>query len=80
MIWSTPNEIEFITYLASDEKRPGKEVKQTIEERKYKLLTWLARSYDRKWDDSVNVDLCREYASNLYGSLEQIKEEQSNGH
>lgn len=79
MIWSTPKEIDFITYLASDEKRPGGK-KPTIEERKSKLLTWLARSYDRKWDDDVNVEACRKHASNLYSSLEQIQEEIKDGY
>lgn len=73
--WTTASEKEFITYLASDDKRPGRDVRPTIKERKAKLMSWLGTSYIRRWDKGVNPDDCRSHASKLYGALEQMEKE-----
>jgi len=67
--WTTKSEIDFLTFLASDDKRPDKAERPTIEQRKAKLMVWLGTSYKRQWDAGVDVEKCRDYAAKLHSDL-----------
>jgi len=67
--WTTKSEIDAITYIANDDKRPDKAERPTLEERKAKLGVWIETSYKRRWDAAVDVQKCRDHATKLLSEL-----------
>ena len=68
-VWTTADEMKFIDYMASDEKRGMAKKQPTIEERKQKLMAWIKTSTKRKWGRKIDIDKCHNHAVNLYAKL-----------
>ena len=66
--WTTVAEMNFISYLSSDEPRDNGHV-PTIVERRNKLVSWLKTSKIRVWPKKINVLRCQEHAKALYAAL-----------
>ena len=66
--WTTVAEMNFISYLASNEPRDNGHI-PTIKERRNKLISWLTTSKTRTWPKKINVFRCQEHAKTLYAAL-----------
>jgi len=70
-VWSTEDEIKAVRFMASDKLRGDAAMPPTVEERIYRVKTWISTSYDRKPVSGVEFMKVRREADKLLAELVQ---------
>ena len=68
--WTMADEIRAIEYMTSDEKRKY-DVIPTVEEKIFRLQTYLKHSLTRAWPETILVTDCMDYAQKKLDTLMQ---------
>ncbi len=67
--WSTEDEKEALNLMASEKPRNGADRGPTIEQRRFRLKTWLKWVRRRVWGELIEVAFLEKHAKDLLRSL-----------
>lgn len=68
-VWNTDDEIKAVRLMASDKLRGDSDIAPTVEERIYRLRSWIKHSYDRKPTTGLDLMKVRREADKLLAEL-----------
>ena len=67
--WTTQDELTVLSYLGGKGVRHNSSSKPTVQQRRYKLESWLKHSFSRRWDNPIDLEQCQKFAKNMLSKI-----------